>query len=56
MTNTQTFFQLDYGSKLEREIAYLLALFEEIKFDAGRYPRRWLAITIIAVNGTFLSR
>jgi hypothetical protein len=36
MNNTQPFFRLDYGGKLEREIAYLLALFEEIKFDSGR--------------------
>ncbi len=56
MTNTQTFFRLDYGSKLEREIAYLLALFEEIKFDAGRYPRRWLAIKLLEGDVDIFSR
>ena len=56
MTNTQTFFRLDYGSKLEREIAYLLALFEEIKFDAGRYPRRWLAIKLLEGDVDILAR
>ncbi len=56
MTNTQTFFRLDYGSKLEREIAYLLALFEEIKFDAGRYPRRWLAIKLLEGDVEILAR
>ncbi len=56
MTNTITFFRLDYGSKLEREIAYLLALFEEIKFDAGRYPLRWLAIKLLEGDADILSR
>jgi len=56
MTTTQTFFRLDYGSKLEREISYLLALFEEIKFDAGRYPRRWLAIKLLEGDTDILSR
>ncbi|MBK8784352.1 MAG: ferrous iron transport protein B [Anaerolineales bacterium] len=56
MTNTQTFFRLDYGSKLEREIAYLLALFEEIKFDAGRYPQRWLAIKLLEGDVDILER
>ncbi len=56
MTNTQTFFRLDYGSKLEREIGYLLALFEEIKFDAGRYPQRWLAIKLLEGDADILSR
>lgn len=51
-----TFFQLDYGPKLEREIAYLLALFEEIKFDAGRYPQRWLAIKLLEGDTDILSR
>jgi ferrous iron transport protein B len=56
MTSTQTFFRLDYGSKLEREIAHLLALFEEIKFDAGRYPHRWLAIKLLEGDVDILSR
>ncbi len=56
MTSIQTFFRLDYGSKLEREIAHLLALFEEIKFDAGRYPQRWLAIKLLEGDVDILSR
>ena len=56
MTNTQTFFRLDYGSKLEREIARLLALFEETNFDAGRYPQRWLAIKLLEGDADILER
>ena len=44
-TFTQSFFRLDYGGKLERAIARMIAAFEENKFDTGRYPQRWLAIT-----------
>ncbi len=40
-------FRLDYGGKFEREIARLLASFEEINFDSGHYPKRWLAIKLL---------
>ncbi len=56
MTNTQTFFRLDYGGKLEREISRLLALFEEIKFDVGHYPQRWLAIKLLEGDADIHSR
>ncbi|MBE0672648.1 MAG: ferrous iron transport protein B [Anaerolineales bacterium] len=56
MNTTQTFFRLDYGGKLEREISHLLALFEEIKFDTGHYPQRWLAIKLLEGDADILSR
>lgn len=40
-------FQLDYGGKLEREIARVIASFEENQFDTGHYPPRWLAIKLL---------
>jgi ferrous iron transport protein B len=49
-------FQLDYGGKLEREIAKLIAAFEEIKFDTGKYPQRWLAIKLLEADVDILSR
>jgi Fe2+ transport system protein B len=56
MNTTQSFFRLDYGGKLEREIAYLLVFFEEIKFDTGRYPQRWLAIKLLEGDVEILAR
>jgi ferrous iron transport protein B len=57
MTITTTpLFQLDYGSKFEREIARLLTAFEEIQFDTGKYPRRWLAIKLLESDADILSR
>src|SRR5215216_2443827 len=53
---TSPLFQLDYGGKLEREIARLMAAFEENKFDTGRYPRRWLAIKLLEADADILSR
>ncbi len=49
-------FRLDYGSKLEREIARLVACFEENNFDPGRYPRRWLAIKLLEADPDILAR
>ena len=40
-------FRLDYGGKIEREIARVLAAFDETNFDAGRYSKRWLAIKLL---------
>lgn len=51
-----TYFRLDYGSKLEREITYLIEAFQEINFDAGRYPRRWLAIKLLEADADILMR
>ena len=53
---TQTFFRLDYGGKLERAIARMIAAFEENKFDTGRYPQRWLAIKLLEGDADILSR
>jgi len=49
-------FRLDYGSKLEREIARLIASFEEIEFDTARYPQRWLAIKLLEADPDILAR
>lgn len=49
-------FRLDYGGKLERQIASLMAAFEEIQFDTGRYPKRWLAIKLLEADPDILAR
>ncbi|MFZ5880711.1 MAG: ferrous iron transport protein B [Chloroflexota bacterium] len=49
-------FRLDYGSKFEREIVKIMAAFEEIKFDTGRYPKRWLAIKLLEGDADILAR
>ena len=54
--SARSFFRLDYGGKVEREIARMLALFEEIKFNAGRYPQRWLAIKLLEADADVLER
>jgi ferrous iron transport protein B len=46
-TTTHEVFRLDYGGKIEREIARILAAFAEMKFDSGRYSQRWLAIKLL---------
>jgi ferrous iron transport protein B len=55
-TTSTEMFRLDYGSKLEREIACLIASFEEIEFDTGRYPQRWLAIKLLEADLDILAR
>ncbi|MGZ9165167.1 MAG: ferrous iron transport protein B [Anaerolineales bacterium] len=52
----QTLFQLDYGGKLEREIARVTAAFDEMKFDTGRYSKRWLAIKLLEKDADILER
>lgn len=52
----QSLFKLDYGGKIEREIAKLMAAFEEIKFDTGRYPKRWLALKLLEADADILAR
>src|SRR5215211_7309266 len=48
MTITFTpLFRLDYGSKIEREIAIILAAFDESNFNTGHYSKRWLAIKLL---------
>jgi len=56
MNIVQSFFRLDYGGKIEREITRLVAMFEEIKFDVGRYPQRWLAIKLLEADADILER
>ncbi|MBL8062274.1 MAG: ferrous iron transport protein B [Anaerolineales bacterium] len=55
-STTSPLFRLDYGGKLEREIAKLLAAFEEHKFDTGRYPKRWLAIKLLEADADVMER
>jgi ferrous iron transport protein B len=52
----QTLFQLDYGGKLEREIARVTAAFDEMKFDTGRYSKRWLAIKLLEKDADISER
>jgi ferrous iron transport protein B len=52
----RTFFRLDYGGKLEREIAHIVASFEENKFDTEHYPQRWLAIKLLENDADILER
>lgn len=53
---TNTIFKLDYGGKIEREITKLIAAFEELKFDTGRYSQRWLAIKLLEADADILTR
>jgi ferrous iron transport protein B len=55
-TTTHEFFRLDYGGKLERQIAELVTAFEELQFDTGRYPARWLAIKLLEADADILER
>ncbi len=55
-TNIQSLFKLDYGGKIEREIAKLISAFEEIKFEPGRYPKRWLALKLLESDPDILER
>lgn len=45
--SSTSLFRLDYGSKIEREIAHMLATFEELNFSTGSYSKRWLAIKLL---------
>lgn len=53
---TSPLFQLDYGGKIEREITKLTAAFDEIQFDTGRYPKRWLALKLLEADADILNR
>lgn len=54
MVTASAIFRLDYGDKLEREIARVIASFEEHQFDTGHYPARWLAIKLLEGDGDVL--
>jgi len=56
MSISQSLFKLDYGGKIEREIAKILTAFEEMKFDTGRYPKRWLALKLLEADTEILER
>src|SRR6187200_1240587 len=57
MTNISIqLFQLDYGGKLEREIAHMISKFEDINFNTGRYSQRWLAIKLLEKDPDILER
>jgi ferrous iron transport protein B len=53
---TSPLFQLDYGGKIEREIAKIISVFDEIQFDTGRYPKRWLALKLLEADAEILTR
>jgi ferrous iron transport protein B len=55
-TTTHPLFKLDYGGKIEREIAKLMAAFDELRFDTGRYPKRWLALKLLESDADILNR
>jgi ferrous iron transport protein B len=55
MTSTP-FFQLDYGGKIEREIARVIAAFDELSFNTGLYSKRWLAIKLLEKDADILER
>ena len=50
----QIIFRLDYGETLETEIASILAIFESMKFDTGKYSKRWLAIKLLEKDSDIL--
>ena len=57
--NTTTYsplFQLDYGGKIEREIARMIEIFDEWKFDTRQYSKRWLAIKLLEKDVEILER
>ena len=56
MDISQSLFKLDYGGKIEREIAKILTAFEEMKFDTGCYPKRWLALKLLEADTEILER
>lgn len=49
-------FKLDYGGKIEREIATMISKFDESSFDVGRYSRRWLALKLLEKDADILER
>lgn len=53
---TSPFFKLDYGGKIEREIARLIEAFDEVQFDTERYPKRWLALKLLEADADILNR
>jgi ferrous iron transport protein B len=54
--NMSAEFHLDYGGKIEREIARMIAAFDEINFDTGRYSKRWLALKLLEKDPDIVAR
>lgn len=54
LTSSSSLFRLDYGGKLEREIANLMEAFATHKLDATRYPNRWLAIKLLEADADII--
>jgi ferrous iron transport protein B len=55
-TMTNSLFKLDYGGKIEREIAKLISAFDEFQFDTGRYSKRWLALKLLEADADIINR
>ena len=55
-TTYSPLFQLDYGGKIEREIARIIDIFDEWKFDTRQYSKRWLAIKLLEKDVEILER
>lgn len=55
-TNIPPLFKLDYGGKIEREIEKIIAAFDDMNFDTGRYPKRWLALKLLESDADILGR
>jgi ferrous iron transport protein B len=53
---TAPFFRLDYGGKIEREIARMINAFDEFNFNTGLYSKRWLAIKLLEKDADILER
>ena len=47
---------MDYGGKIEREIARMIATFDELNFNTGMYSKRWLAIKLLEKDADILER
>jgi ferrous iron transport protein B len=54
MTMSASLFRLDYGGKLEREIARIIESFSEFQIDTARYPQRWLALKLLEADAEVL--
>lgn len=53
---TDGYFRMDYGTKIEREIANLLETFQQAQFNPAGYPPRWLALKLLEGDAEILSK
>lgn len=56
LSSTHSLFRLDYGGKIEREIAHVLTAFDKMNFNTERYAKRWLAIKLLEKDPEILKR